>query len=899
MAETILSAFISAVEEYRGGCLFRFFEGSWRAMSYEAFFSLVNNYMDLLARNDVRKGDRVAIISENRPEWCASYIAAVGCGAVAVPVDLQLGSSEIRNLLVDSGSGLVFCSNKTESVLSAAIEGAAIKKINFDTKALLAGFRTFRFGEGPLMYHSAAPGDLASIIYTSGTTGNPKGVMLTHGNFLADAGALIRMKVVSHDDNVLAILPLHHTYPFMCTFLVPLFLGATITFGPGLKAPDLLSAIKENSVTVLVGVPRLFEMLRNGILSRMSGKGALSGLLTAMLRLSGVLRRRFDINIGRLVFASVQRNFPEIKFFASGGARLDPEVMSDLEALGFTVLEGYGLTETSPVITFNPVDKRKPGSAGIPLPGVEIGILDDGEITVRGPMVMQGYYKNEEATSESLREGRLYTGDLGFVDAEGYLFITGRKKEVVVLGSGKNVYPEDVENAYMGIPLIKELCVMADERGGTVEAVRAVIVPDVDYAKEHSIGNISEELGWKITEVSARLPDYMRIRGYSLSPEPLPRTPLGKLRRFMVQEAFGSLAPAARKAKEDDLLLAGDPIGSKVAECIRPLIDEDTVIHFDDNLELDLGLDSLDKVELIASLESMFAVALPETFISQALTVGDIVAVLGRDQDAGMPGRAAARAPSLQKSRGLSGTPASWKSILGKEPGGEDADRIGYSHNPAELAVIFMLFMALKLAFRLFFRLKVEGRGNVPGEGPFVMTPNHTSYLDGFIIAAAVSFRTFRKLYFLGMQEFFTGGIKAWFARLSHVIPIDAESYLNKALQLSAYVLNRGRSLCIFPEGGRSFDGGVMPFKKGIGVLALEMKVPVIPVYIEGADKALPRGAFMIRPLPVKVVFGEKVFPSGIAAEGSGADIDGYQVFADELRKHVVGLSHRQGPAGH
>jgi long-chain acyl-CoA synthetase len=591
-----------------------------------------------------------------------------------------------------------------------------------------------------------------------------------------------------------------------------------------------------------------------------------------------VLRRRFDLNIGRIVFASVHKSFLGIKFFASGGAQLAPQVMSDLEALGFTVLEGYGLTETAPVITFNPPGKRKPGSAGKPLPDVEIKILDDGEILAKGPMVMKGYYKNEEATREVIKDGWLATGDLGSIDEDGYLFITGRKKEVIVLSSGKNIYPEDVERAYSAISLIKEICVAGCERNGTVDSVRAVIVPDFEYARQHSIGNINDELGWKISEVSAGLPGYMRIKGYTLSSGPLPRTPLGKLRRFMVQDFFPERGHPTQAMLKEDRQLMEDPVGRKVAECIIPLVDDGVIIHTSDNLELDLGFDSLRKIELISSLELSFAADLPDTFISDAHTVGDIVAALKSCQGTDASGRARA--------------PVSWKAILDKDPSPADAGKIGYSQHPAELALIYVLFMGLKLFCKLLFRLKVEGREHMPSEGPFVITPNHASYLDGFIIAASVRFSTFRKLYFLGMQEFFTGGIKSWFARVGHVIPIDAEIYLNKALQLSSYVLKSRRSLCIFPEGGRSFDGGVMPFKKGIGVLALEMKVPVVPARIVGTFRALPRGAFFIRPVPVRVIFGEKILPSRIMVKNT-ADLDEHQVFADNLRKHVIMLSHK------
>src|SRR5208283_601505 len=247
MCETIPSAFISSAAKYRDKCLFRFFNGSWRTMSYHDFFSLTGNYLTLLTENGVHKGDRIAILAENRPEWCASYMAAVGCGGIAVPIDVQLGAGEIRNLLQDSGAKLVFCSNKTSGNLSGIIKETGMEAINIDAH----GFLSARSSNPAVFHASVSPSDIASIIYTSGTTGKPKGVMLSHRNFFSDAEALINMNIVSHVDNILAILPLHHTYPFMCTFLLPLFLGATITFGPGLKAPELLSAIKENSVTVL------------------------------------------------------------------------------------------------------------------------------------------------------------------------------------------------------------------------------------------------------------------------------------------------------------------------------------------------------------------------------------------------------------------------------------------------------------------------------------------------------------------------------------------------------------------------------------------------------------------------------------------------------------------------
>ncbi len=846
-------------------------------MTYAGFFALAEHMASHLRQSGLVKGDRAAIISENRPEWCASYLAVVMCGGIAVPIDMQLGVEEIKNLLQDSGARLVFCSSRTEPNVSGAIAGSAIKTMNFDGNDIPRQ-RTACFP--PFLPPEQSPEDIASIIYTSGTTGNPKGVMLTHNNFCSDAVAVMGAGVVTKDDNVLSVLPLHHTYPFMCTFLVPLFLGGTITFSPGLKAPDIAASIKENGVTVVVGVPRLFETIRNGIFAKIREKGKIADILTGLARISGKLRRKFDINAGRLLFRQVHRNFGAVRFFASGGAKLDPPVMEDLESLGFTVLEGYGLTETSPVITFNPPDKRKPGSAGKPLPGVAIRIGDDGEIRVKGPMVMKGYYRNPAATAEVIKDGELLTGDIGALDHDGYLFITGRKKEVIILSSGKNVYPEDVEKAYMVTPLIKELCVVPSSRdaGGldTADSIRAVIVPDLEYAKKASIGNITEELTWKINEASSKLPEYMRIKGYVLYPEPLPRTPLGKLRRFMVSGIIREQMQKEKPERQADTALEGDPIGKKVAESIRTLMEEDIIVHASDNLELDLGFDSLTKVEFITLLENAFSITVPDTFIAEIQTVGDVVSALRGYRGAG-------RIPDTGA--------LSWREILEKEPTPEDARKIGYSHGFIELAAVFVILLALKVLFKTVFRLEVKGMENIPGEGPFVITPNHASYLDGFLIAASVPFKMFRKLYILGMRQFFTGGFKAWFARLAHVIPIDAETYLHKALQMSAYVLRSGRSLCVFPEGGRSFDGSVMPFKKGIGVLALELNATVVPAYIDGAFKALPREAKFLRPARIRVTFGKALTPSAAApAKRTGAG-DIYQSFADGLRHEVVTLS--------
>lgn len=890
MAETIPSLFLAAAERNNDRIAFNYFAGSWSSMSYGEVRSLVQYIDDLLGGCGARRGDRIALVAENRPEWCATYLAIVQRGAVAVPIDMQLGAGEIGTLITAAEATIIVYSARTAANVAAALEGR--EGLDLDEVAAsrsAAGEGDPAAAQPPSLSATASlsPDDISSIIYTSGTTGTPKGVVLTHRNFCSDAEAVIAARVVTHEDTVLSILPLHHTYPFMCTFLVPLFLGAAVTFGPGLKSAELIGAIRDTRVTVVVGVPRLYEMIRNGITAKMKEKGALAGALFRMMRLCGAVRKATGLNIGRIVFGSVHASFPAVRFFASGGARLDPAVMRDLEALGFTVLEGYGLTETAPVVTFTPPERRKPGSVGRPLPGAEIALSDAGEVMVRGPMVMKGYYRNPVATAEVMKDGWFLTGDMGALDNEGYLFITGRKKEVIVLSSGKNIYPEDVEKAYMTTPLIKEMCVVPAPSGlagsAAADSIHAVIVPDVEYAKKASIGNITEALNDAITAVSLKLPEYMRIRGFTLVSDPLPRTPLGKLRRFMVQEMLAKRErTAGRPEMQPGILtessLLRDATGRTVVEGIRTVMGEEVPLRAADNLELDLGFDSLKKIEFVSFLESAFSIDLPDTFLAGVQTVGEIVAAVKTyREDEGAAGGAA----------------VAWKDILGREPSPAEAERIGYAQGPLALGITFGLFMLQKSFFKLFFRLRVEGADRIPEAGAFVITPNHTSYLDGFIIAAAVPFRTFRRLYFLGLQEYFTGTLTSWFGRLAHVIPIDSEVYLTKALQLSAYVIRRRQSLCIFPEGTRSSTTEVLPFKKGIGILALEMGAPVVPAAIEGAHKALPRGAAFIRPSRLRVVFGAPLLPStaeAAGAETAGPQADRYQAFADTVRENVIML---------
>jgi long-chain acyl-CoA synthetase len=889
MAYVIPLIFLEKASAYKDKTAFNYFDQTWKTITYQDYLESSKGIGSYLLKLGIRKGDRVAIVSENRPEWCMAYFAISLSGGIAIPIDAQLGAEEIGNLLADSETVAVFHSAKTAENVQRSLGKLAdsmplsVQLINLDSP----DFRDIRRMPATVGYPEVAEDDLASIIYTSGTTGKPKGVMLTHKNFCSDAEALISAGILSHDDSVIGVLPLHHTYPFMGNCLIPVFLGIPVSFPPSLKGPDIMATMSKNGVTILVSVPQLLELIRNGIFNKIRQlHRPLPKIMFRILSLCGSMRRTFSVNPGKFVFGSVHRALGErFRFSACGGAKLDPEVMKDLEALGLTILEGYGLTETSPIVTFNPIEKRKPNSVGRPLPSAEIkimhpetgkdlAVMEEGEVAIKGPMVMKGYYKNPRATDEVLKDGWFHSGDLGYLDHDGYLFITGRLKEVIVLSSGKNIYPDEVEKQYLKIPLIREICVMGLEEKGTVESLRAIVVPDFEYAKKSQISNLQEILKWEINTVSARLPQYMRIKGYTLHPEPLPRTPLGKLRRFLVKDLLRS-QPGRGKDKSEDRGFMADATARKVIECIMPLMKERIPIHAKDNLELDLGLDSLGKIELIVALEKAFSIKLAETFTLETQTVEELVAKM--------------KGIGETEIREVEQFPV-WGDILSTDPDPDERSKIGLHHGFLDSIAVSLGLGLVKTVLKVFFRLRADGLNNLPAKGPYIIAPNHASYLDAFCIGGAIPSYHFDDLYSLGMQRYFTGWLGKYFARLAHVIPIDTEMHLNKALQLSSYVLRNRKSLLIFPEGGRSYDGELMEFKKGVGILSKELAIPVIPAFIEGAFEALPRGSAWPKFTRIRVRFGEPLHPADVDMSKKPESMDPYQFFMNEVRSRVEQL---------
>ncbi|MCG6553909.1 MAG: AMP-binding protein, partial [Candidatus Magnetominusculus sp. LBB02] len=574
-------------------------------------------------------------------------------------------------------------------------------------------------------------------------------------------------------------------------------------------------------------------------------------------------------------FKAIQGQFGgQFRFIASGGARLRPQIMARLESYGFTVVEGYGLTETSPVVTFNPLDKRRPGSAGIPLKGVEISAPKktgnapppEGEILIKGPMVFKGYLNMPDETAKTFTtDGWFRSGDLGYLDEDGYLFITGRSKEVIVLSSGKKVYPDDVEQAYAAIPLIKELCVYASER----DTVGAVIVPNMDYARQMRIATVESAIKWELNKIATELPPYMRIKDFTLAAEPLPRTRLGKIKRFLVKAIVSSTAAAP----EGDIALAdiqvSDTYTAAVISTIKELMKLKRPVTTNETLELDLGIDSLTRLELQSALEERLKVRFPAGFGLDIYTVKELVDGVRAICEGGS---AAANGDETQ---------SGFKEMF--NAAAPDADELkGVGLNNTFTARLFTrsVLWIIRQYLRRFNRGRLIGIENLPAP-PYLISPNHTSYLDAFVVAALLPWEVFSKLYFQGAEDIFRDTpVREFVARLGHVIPIDPNVNLEKAMSMSAYLLRQGLSLCIFPEGARSVDGTLQEFKKGVGILSKECGVPVVPVRIDGAYEAMPRGAFWPKPAAITMRLGKPILP------GDGT----YQSISEEIKAAIAAM---------
>lgn len=861
----------------------------YRHDSYEELLEQVQGLSSSLIEFGLHSGHRISIVAENSPQWVIAYLSILTIGATAVPLDIQMPKEQLLSFIRASDSRLVFASTQTWPLVQELAEtirlvrmGPATEKHQIVMTDLVAQGK-----KKPAVTDTVKPDDVASLLYTSGTTKKPKGVLLTHRNFMANAKSIMAKELAGPEDNFLVILPLHHAYPFMVAFLVPLLLGAKITFLQSLKGPDLVQCLRETRITIAVAVPQVFAMIRRAIFDELGRRPPLiRKVLTILLAFSGFIRTHTRWNIGKLFFSPIHRRFgSSLRLLCSGGAKLDSQIAKDLTSLGFTIREGYGLTETAPVIAFSPLIRPKPGSVGPPLKNVEIQILNPdekgiGEVVVRGPNVMKQYDNAPAETEEAIRDGWFHTGDLGYLDSDGYLFLTGRIKELIVTPGGKNILPEELEDAYQQSPSIAELCIIGRQQNGEEsEQLHAVVVPNFDYIRVQKIHDAANFIKDALNKVAVTLPPYKRITGLTLVKEPLPRTRLGKIQRHLVNAQVCSqetLQKPTSSQSDSDRELRQTDTGHLIVKTLTELLPRNREIHLDDHLDLDLGFDSLKRVEFQVALERHLG-NLPEMFMGEIVTVRDVIEKL-RDLEHLHPGEAE--------------SPQSWHELFEAPLPPALMQKFLTAPSTANRIVGAAAMALFEGLFRIAFRLTVTGIEQLPKHGPYLIASNHLSFFDPFILLSALPRSVFEQLYVLGWEPYFRSPFRMWIARVGHVIPVGPETPIISVLRASAALLRTDKSLLIFPEGERSIDGQLLPFKKGIGVLACELSVPIIPVKIEGSYQAWPPDAHipcLLHPIKINIGKSLTITPSMIQTWATKG-IDPHVATAKIIQERVASL---------
>lgn len=765
-------------------------------LNYAELSEKINQFAHLFKGKEYKK---VAIYSENRFEWLFAFFAGWQNGCQVITIDYMSTVDDVAYILNDSKPEVVFSSNLKSDVVTEALSKLDYSPefINFDKVVLPEVSEKLEWNVPD------DKEDTAVIIYTSGTTGNPKGVMLSFNNLLVNLkGVTEDVKIYREDRQVLMLLPLHHILPLLGTMIAPLYVGSTIVMSPSMQSADLLETLKNNEVAIIIGVPRLYEVIYKGLKAKVFA--SLAGRVFYK-----ILSTFKSQSLSKKIFKKVHDGFGgNLQIMVSGGAALSPEVGKFFATMGFTVLEGYGMTESAPMITFNRPHNFRIGTPGQLLDGVQVEIRD-GEIVAKGPNIMQGYYNRPEETAAVLKDGWLYTGDLGYFDKDGFLFITGRKKEIIVLSNGKNINPVDIEDKLeKGSPFISEAAVFLHH-----DQLHAVIIPEYNELAAKEIKD--PEAFFKevvFPEYNKQVSSYKRVMKFTIAKADIPRTRLGKIQRFKLAELIEAPAKSKKQSDEPD---------SEEYKTIKVFIESQTnePISPDDHLEFDIALDSLGKLSLIDFIENTFGLKIEEDHLLKFPSIRKLVDFIKDNK-------------LRHKVEHMD-----WSAVL--------KEKVTLKL-PKAWPTLGFINKSSKYIFKLYFRFKGYGMENIP-EGPCIIAPNHQSFFDGLFVSSLIRNKTMKQTYFYAKKKHVNNKFLKFLANKNNVVVMDLNKDLKESIQKLAEIIKMGRKVIIFPEGTRSKDGSLGEFKKTFAILSKELQVPVIPVAICGAHNALPRGKYFPR----------------------------------------------------
>ncbi len=853
----------------------------WIRYSYEDALRATGAIMLRFLERGLEPGDCVAICGESSPEWGLVHLAIMRAGMTAVPLDPQIPADEAWAAARFVSAKLMCATQATTSRLEQSRGNEDAPLVTMREPFVPPPGASRDAVPDPVATDGTAP---ASILFTSGTTVAPKAVPLTHRNLIANAQALLQVHRIHPSDELLSVLPMYHAFEFTGGFLVPLVGGATIPYLADMRGPEIRSAMKATGTTVMLVVPRLLRSFYDAIENQIAASGLLKRGAFKMLGAgSAMTGRRF----ARGFHSAVHKEFGgRLRMFVCGGSRLEPDLFDSFAALGFPVYEGYGLTETSPVLAVNPHGSSRPGSVGKVLPNVELEIRNQtlegiGEIWASGPSVMSGYLNNPKASAEVIVDGWFDTGDLGRCDSDGYLHITGRSKDLIVTGAGKNVYPDEVEWRYRDLPFVKELCVFGmDAEDGIGDAIHAVAVIDEAAPGGMDRSSIEREIRMAAESVSENLPSHQRISALHFWDQELPKTSTLKAKRGVIRDLIRATRTSSGSAlhvetKEPSREELSAPVDDGVAfRALREVLARVTRrpeadIRRDTHLLLDLGVDSIGKLDLLGEIEAKFGMQIDDEQGAKIARVSDLITVVGT------------RRPIL----GGKKDPAAWKKRIAAETAANTNGQLAAPLMP----VRWLLRGGVSLFLKTYVRVRAVGRENIPRSGAFILAPNHSSHLDSPSVMRAVAGK--RRVWVAGAEDyFFNTRLKRFlFGKVLDTIAFDRKADGIQGLRRCGDALSRGDGLLIFPEGTRSTTGELQPFKIGVAVLAIERSVPIVPVHIDHAYDLLPKGRRIVRPGAVTVRFGKPVTPP--APEELDDHYAAFKEVASQVESAVVAMT--------
>ncbi|NOR44243.1 MAG: AMP-binding protein [Candidatus Delongbacteria bacterium] len=801
-------------------------------ISYKGLLENVDKFSKLY--ND-KKYKKIAIFSENTVEWIYSFYSGWKNDCIVVPVDFMSSVDDVTYILNDCKPELIFYSNGLKENFAKIVEKLdyKIESINFDEVKL-----SEENSETKLTINEDTE-TTAVIIYTSGTTGSPKGVMLSYKNLIANLdGVTKNVPIFTPDKQTLMLLPLHHIFPLAGTMMAPLSSGGSIAMSPTMQSEDVKQTLKDNEVNIVVGVPRFYELLYRGIKAKIDAS-FLAKNLYKVVNLIGSKK------LGQIIFKKVHQGLGgHIETFISGGAALNKEVGNFFVTIGLDVLEGFGMTESAPMITFTRPGKIKIGSAGQALPGVTMEIRN-GEVVAKGPNIMKGYYNRPEETAAVLKDGWLYTGDIGTIDNKGFLRITGRTKEIIVLSNGKNINPVELEIKLEKLSsFVKEAAVLMYE-----EKLHAVIVPNFQGFSEKGVkdidGYFKDEILPKFNEA---LSSYKRISKFTISKDEIPRTRLSKIQRFKLPELINKPEIDRSKMEQPDC-----EEYHAVKTYLESQIDMD--VYPDHHIDYDLGLDSLGKLGFLSFIEQTFGVKIDEEKLFNFPSVKEIVDHI-KDHKL------------WHKFESIN-----WTATL-KEKVNVKLPKSWFTQN-------FIKSLSKRI-LKIYFRFKTKGCKNLP-EGPFIIAPNHQSFIDGLFVSSVISRKIMKNTYFYAKKKHVKNWLFKAMAKRNNVIVMDITKDLKGSIQKMAEVLKMKKNIIIFPEGTRTKTGEIGEFKKTFAILSKELDVPIVPVAINGAYAALSTGSIFPKPFTkVKVDFLDAVYPKELTIDSIVEKVKG--MISDKMK---------------